>query len=72
MIDNQPVTDKNVYQRNGNVYIGTRQLTVKTQRGKQYVNYNGKQLNIKAIPKVESKEDKEFGYIFNYGFKLDK
>jgi len=55
---------------NGNVYCGTRQLPIKIQRGKQYVNFNGKQLNLKAIKKVESKEDKEFDYIFNFGFRV--
>jgi len=52
------------------VYCGTRQLPIKIQRGKQYVNFNGKQLNLKAIKKVESKEDKEFDYIFNFGFRV--
>jgi len=48
------------------VYSGTRQLPVKNQRGRQYVNFKGKQINIKEIPEKET--DVVFDYVFNGKF----
>lgn len=52
------------------VYCGTRQLPIKEQRGKRYVNYKGHQINLKDIPEgFAPEEDEVFRYIFCYGFR---
>ena len=51
------------------VYFGTRELSIKNQRGKKYVNFKGKQINLKDIPE---KNTPEFDFIFNYGFLKNK
>ena len=52
------------------VYAGTRQLPIKEQRGRKYVNFQGKQVNLKDIPEgFAPEEDEVFRYIFCYGFR---
>lgn len=53
------------------VYVGTRQLTVKDQRGRRYVNYKGSQVNVKDIPVLPSNSEETdcvYEYIFCGGF----
>jgi hypothetical protein len=57
----------NVYMKDGNVYAGTRRLAVKDQRGKKYVHYNGRQVNLKNIPVLPEQNDCVFDYVFNNG-----
>ena len=59
----------NVYIKDGNVYAGTRQLTIKEQRGKRYVHFQGKQVNVKSLPEIQPETDCVFEYIFNGGFR---
>lgn len=58
---------KDVYIQNGNVYCGTRQLTVKDQRGRKYVHFGGRQVNIKSIPEKKAEPDAVFDYVFGGG-----
>lgn len=54
-----------VYKVDDKVYKGYTQLTVQNQRGRLFIKYRGKQVNIKDIPilpKVEN--DWCFNYIF--------
>lgn len=47
------------------VHADERMLPVKNQRGKLYVNFQGKQINLKDIPeKKEALPDPVFDYIF--------
>lgn len=50
------------------VYAGTRELPIKEQRGRRYVNFKGKQINLKKIPSLEH-QDVVFDYVFNGTFK---
>ena len=69
LIDNQKNMKTEVYITNGNVYAGTRQLPVKDQRGRKYVYYRGRQINIKSIPVLTPRPDCVFDYVFNGGFQ---
>lgn len=60
-------THEELYQTCSRVYFGTRELPIKNQRGKQYVNFKGKQINLKDIPEKKIETDEVFDYIFNYG-----
>ena len=66
MIENQKHISSELYQTCTRVYCGTRELPIKEQRGKKYVNFQGKQVNLKDIPE---KFDEEFDYVFNFGFQ---
>lgn len=66
MLENQKHTNSELYQTCTRVYNGTRELPIKEQRGKKYVNFQGKQVNLKDIPE---KFDEEFDYVFNFGFQ---
>lgn len=59
---------KELHQTCTGVYAGTRLLPIKEQRGRRYVNFKGKQINIKEIPSLEGK-DVVFDYVFNGTFK---
>lgn len=61
-------TETELYQTCTGVYCGTRQLPIKEQRGRRYVNFKGRQINIKDIPEQEQ-NDPVFDYIFNYGWR---
>lgn len=52
------------------VYIGYIQMNVYEQRGRKYVNYKRKQVNLNDIPILpkEDKPDPVFDYIFNGQF----
>ena len=59
-----------MYKDGERVYIGYTQIPVYNQRGKRYVNYKRRQVNLNDIPilpKVE-KPDPVFHYIFNGEF----
>ena len=66
MSQNQQHIISELHQACTRVYCGTRELPVKNQRGKLYVNYKGHQINIKDIPE---QYDEEFDYIFNFGWR---
>ena len=60
-----------MYKIGANVYIGTCAVPVKDQRGRLYVNYKGRQVNIKDIPvlqAIQEEPDPVYDYIFNGGF----
>lgn len=57
----------NLYIQSGNVYCGTRQLPVKEQRGRRYVHFEGRQINLKKIPEKEPPPDPMFHYLFGGG-----
>jgi hypothetical protein len=47
------------------VHAGSTCLPIKNQRGKLYVNYKGKQVNVKDIPQIDrSTYPVYFGYVF--------
>lgn len=47
-------TTPNVYIEYGIVYTSTRKvLSIKEQRGRRYVYFNGRQINIKSIPEYK-------------------
>jgi len=55
-----------VYILSSNVYSSTgRQLPVKNQRGKKYVNYQGRQINIKRIPEIKPDWDLFAWYVLS-------
>jgi len=54
-----------MYKSGANVYIGHMPIPVKDQRGKLYINYKGKQVNLKDIPQLPIPEK---DYVFNYVF----
>ena len=68
MPENQKHTENQLYKTCTGVYAGTRQLAVKEQRGRKYVNFQGKQINIKEIPEKKN-DDPVFDYVFNFGFR---
>lgn len=49
----------------GKAYVHGKEVCIHVQRGRKYINYKNKQINIKCLPK----SDPLFDYIFNYGFK---
>lgn len=52
--ESQMNTTPEVYIQNGKVYTSTRrELTIKDQRGRKYVHYNSKQINIKTLPELK-------------------
>lgn len=58
-----------MYKVDTNVYIGYTPIPVKEQRGKLYVNYKRRQINLKDIPVLPQPEkDPVFDYIFEGGF----
>ncbi len=59
--------DNRMYLKDGRVYFGTREMPVKDQRGKQYVNYKGRQVNVKDIPRLPATEPQP-DHVFNYIF----
>ena len=57
-----------LYINNNKVYLGTTELNVHNQRGRLFIKYKGKQVNIKHIPLLPTNEtDCVFEYIFNGG-----
>lgn len=70
MSENQKYTTQQLHKTCTGVYAGTRQLPIKEQRGKKYVNFQGKQVNLKDIPKgFAPEEDDWHNHVFNYGFR---
>ena len=58
-----------MYKIDSAVCVGTRHVNVKEQRGRLFVNYKGRQVNIKDIPVLPQEEnDCVYNYIFNQGF----
>lgn len=59
-----------LYKVDNVVYYGYNRLNVHNQRGKFFVKYKGKQVNLKNIP-VLPKEDNDpvFDYVFEGGFQ---
>lgn len=59
-----------MYKQGSSVYIGYTPITVHDQRGRKYVNYKGRQVNLNDIPVLpkEAKPDPVFDYIFNGQF----
>lgn len=61
---------KKVHAKTNSVHVYTedgRELPIKEQRGRLYVNYCGKQINLKDI--AERGDDYVFNYIFNGGIR---
>ncbi len=57
--------ENRVYKIDDKVYKGYTQLTVQNQRGRLFIKYHGKQVNIKDIPMLPKVEnDWCFNYIF--------
>jgi len=56
-----------MYKNGVNVYIGYTPIPVKDQRGKLYINYKGKQVNLKDIPQLPQTEEND--YVGNYILK---
>ena len=64
---------KKVHVYNSEVHVYTdqgRELPVKNQRGRLFVYYNGRQINLKQIPTIQESIDPVFDYIFNGGFMI--
>ena len=52
------------------VHAGGTRLSVKNQRGKLYVNFKGRQINLKDTPEIDQRTyPVYFGYIFEGGFE---
>ena len=58
-----------MYKVGMNVYIGHTPVSVKEQRGRFYINYKRRQINLKDIPVLPPPEkDFVFDYVFDGGF----
>ena len=51
------------------VYLGYTPLIVHNQRGRFFIHYRGKQINLKEIPVLPVEKDAVFDYIFEGGFR---
>jgi len=57
-----------MYKMGNAVYIGYMPIPVKDQRGRLFVNYKGRQINMKDIPVLPVPEkDHVFNYVFGGG-----
>ena len=54
-----------MYKQGSSVYIGYTPIRVHDQRGRKYVNYKGRQVNLNDIPLLPQLQDPVFDYIFN-------
>lgn len=53
-----------LYKQGDEVYFGYNQLTVHDQRGRLFVKFKGKQINLKNIPVLPEDKDPVFDYVF--------
>lgn len=58
-----------LYKVDNRVYLGYNQVVVHNQRGRLFIKYKGRQINIKEIPVKPDEEDCVFNYIFGGQFK---
>lgn len=58
-----------LYKVANKVYLGYNRVNVHNQRGRLFIKWKGKQINIKEIPVLPVEKECVFDYIFEGGFR---